>query len=383
LLYFSDPSSLEHDPRESMPGHPESPPRLAAIERRLEEEGWLGWERRAAPAAGAAELELVHTARHVAAIRELSEAGGGAIDVETYDGPNSYRAAAHAAGGAAAMVRALLAGEAKAGFSALRPPGHHAEPEVAMGFCLFNSIAMAAAMVRALLAGEAKAGFSALRPPGHHAEPEVAMGFCLFNSIAVAAATAVEELGAAKVLILDWDVHHGNGTEAMFRDRDDVLLITIQQELIWPGTGLAENVGEGRGEGFTINLPVPEGSGGDVFLSLIDRVVAPVAGEFAPDLILVSAGYDAHVEDPLAGLALTTEDFGQMAVEVRELAARLGAPVGAVLEGGYAPNALADSVAATMRGLGGAGEPGTAPETAVAAEAAGRVARFWPAAGGS
>ncbi len=340
MLYFSDPSSLEHDPRDAMPGHPESPPRLVAVERRLEEEGWLGWERRPAPAASTAELELVHTHRHVAAIRELSEAGGGAIDVETYDGPNSYRAAAHAAGGAAAMAQALLA-------------------------------------------GEAKAGFSAMRPPGHHAEPERAMGFCLFDSVAVAAALAVAGLGASRVLILDWDVHHGNGTEAIFRDRDDVLLITIQQELIWPGTGLAEDVGTGAGEGFTINLPVPEGSGRDVFLSLLDRVVAPVAGEFAPDLILISAGYDSHIEDPLAGLALTAEDFGQMAVEVRELGARLGAPIGAVLEGGYAPSALADSVAATMRGLGGAGEPVTAPETALATAAAARVAPFWPAAAGS
>lgn len=340
MLYFSDPSSLEHDPRDAMPGHPESPPRLVAIERRLEEEGWLGWERRPAPAASTAELELVHTPRHVAAIRELSEAGGGAIDVETYAGPDSYRAAAHAAGGAAAMARALLA-------------------------------------------GEATAGFSALRPPGHHTEPERAMGFCLFNSVAVAAALATGELGAARVLILDWDVHHGNGAEAIFRERDDVLLITIQQELIWPGTGLADDVGEGRGEGFTINLPVPEGSGRNVYLSLIDRVVAPVAGEFAPELILISAGYDAHVEDPLAGLALGAEDFGQMAVEVRELGARLDAPVGAVLEGGYAPNALADSVAATMRALGGAGGSLAAPETAVAAEAAARVARFWPAAGGA
>jgi acetoin utilization deacetylase AcuC-like enzyme len=336
LLYFSDPSSLEHDPRDAMPGHPESPPRLVAIERRLEDEGWLGWERRPAPAASTAELELVHTARHVAAIRELSEAGGGPIDVETYDGPNSYRAAAHAAGGAAAMARALLA-------------------------------------------GEARAGFSALRPPGHHAEPERAMGFCLFDSVAVAAALAIADLGADRVLILDWDVHHGNGTEAIFRERDDVLLITIQQEMIWPGTGLADRVGDGRGEGFTINLPVPEGSGREVFLSLIDRVVAPVASEFAPDLILISAGYDAHVEDPLATLALSAEDFGQMAVEVRALGARLDAPVGAVLEGGYAPGALADSVAATMRGLGGLGEPLTAPETAVAEAAAARVARFWPA----
>jgi acetoin utilization deacetylase AcuC-like enzyme len=338
LLYFSDPSSLEHDPREAMPGHPESPPRLAAIERRLEEEGWLGWERRAAPAADTAELELVHSARHVAAIRELSESGGGAIDVETYDGPHSYRAAAHAAGGAAAMARALLAGEAKAGFSALRPPGHHAEPELAMGFCLFNSVAVAAAAALAA--------------------------------------------SASRVLILDWDVHHGNGTEAIFRERDDVLLITIQQELIWPGTGLADDVGTGRGEGFTVNIPVPQGSGHDVFLSLLDRVVAPVAGEFGPDLILVSAGYDAHVDDPLAGLALTAGDFGQMAVEVRELGARLGAPIGAVLEGGYSPPALADSVAETMRALGGAGEAKTAPETAVADAAAARVARFWPAAAG-
>jgi acetoin utilization deacetylase AcuC-like enzyme len=337
LLFFSDPSSLEHDPRELMPGHPESPPRIVAIERRLEAEDWLGWERRPAPAASAAELELVHTPRHVAAIRELSESGAGAIDVETYDGPASYRAAAHAAGGAAAMARALLA-------------------------------------------GEAKVGFSAARPPGHHAEAETAMGFCLFNSIAVAAATAIDSGAAGQVLILDWDVHHGNGTEAIFHDRDDVLLISIHQEGIWPGTGLAEDIGTGPGQGFTINVPVPEASGHDVFLSLLDRVVAPVAGEFDPDLILVSAGFDAHAEDPLAGLALSTEDFGQMAAEVRELGARLGTPVGAVLEGGYAPNALADSVAATMRGLGGVGDPVAAPESAVAEQAAARVASYWPAA---
>src|ERR1700760_2154145 len=245
-----------------MPGPPESPPRIAAIERRLEAEDWLGWERRPAPAASAAELELVHTPRHVAAIRELSEAGGGAIDSETWDGPSSYRAAAHGAGGAATLARALLA-------------------------------------------GEARTGFSVARPPGHHAEPERAMGFCLFNSIAVAAALAVAELGASRVLILDWDVHHGNGTEAIFRDRDDVLLVTIQQQGIWPGTGASRGVGTGAGEGFTVNLPVPGGSGRDVLLPLIARGVPPLAGEFAPDLVLVSTGFDAHRDDPLAGLALT------------------------------------------------------------------------------
>jgi acetoin utilization deacetylase AcuC-like enzyme len=337
-LYFSDPSSLEHDPLEAMPGHPEQPERLRAIERLLAAEDWLGWERRAAPAASTAELQLAHTARHVTMIREISEAGGGAIDSETWDGPHSYRAAAHAAGGAAALARALLA-------------------------------------------GEARTGFSVARPPGHHAEPELAMGFCLFNSIAVAAALAIT-LSADRVLILDWDVHHGNGTEAIFRDRDDVLLVTIQQEGIWPGTGAARDVGTGSGEGFTVNLPVPAGSGRDVFLSLVDRVVAPLAGEFGPDLILISAGFDAHRDDPLAGLALTSEDFGQMAVAVRELGTRLDAPVGAVLEGGYSPPALADSVVATMHGLGGEGDPVTAPETAVADEAADRVARYWPATAG-
>jgi acetoin utilization deacetylase AcuC-like enzyme len=139
-------------------------------------------------------------------------------------------------------------------------------------------------------------------------------------------------------------------------------------------------VGAGRGEGFTINIPVPAGSGHDVFLSLLERVVAPVAGEFAPDLILISAGFDAHRDDPLAGLALVSEDFGQMATGVRGLGERLGAPVGAVLEGGYEPRALAESVAATMGGLGGEGEPVAAPETAVGDEAAARVSRFWPAA---
>jgi acetoin utilization deacetylase AcuC-like enzyme len=336
LLLFSHPSSLEHDPRDLMPGHPESPPRLVAVERRLEKGDWLGWERRTAPAATREELELAHTPAHVAAIRELSESGGGAIDVETYAGPNSYEAAARAAGGAAALARALLA-------------------------------------------GEAKTGLSALRPPGHHAEPERAMGFCLFDSVAVAAALAVAELGADRVLILDWDVHHGNGTEAIFRARGDVLLISIHQELIWPGSGLAEDVGEADGAGCTINLPVPQGSGREVFLSLFDRVVAPVAAEFGPDLILISAGFDAHRDDPLAGLALEADDFGQMAVEVRELGDRLGAPVGAVLEGGYAPAALAESVEATMRGLAGAGGSLPAPETAVADAAAARVGGYWPA----
>jgi acetoin utilization deacetylase AcuC-like enzyme len=336
VLYLSHPSSFEHDPRVEVPGHPEAPTRMAAIEHKLAELDYLGWERREAPLASDAELELVHTPRHVAAIRDLSGSGGGMIDLDTVAGPASFAAAARAAGGACELARELLAGETTTGFSALRPPGHHAEAEVAMGFCLFNSVAVAAALARA-------------------------------------------ELGAERVLVLDWDVHHGNGTEAIFRDRDDVLLITIQQDGIWPGTGDASLVGEGLGTGFTINLPVPAGAGGDVFLSLFEQVVAPVASEFEPSLMLVSAGYDAHRDDPLGGLAVSTAEFGRMSAFVRDLGARLGAPVGAVLEGGYSPPALADSVAATMWALGGEGEPGPIAETAVASEAATRVAEHWPA----
>src|ERR1700760_2354047 len=181
-----------------MPGPPESPPRIAAIERRLEAEDWLGWERRPSPEASTAELELVHTPRHVAAIRELSEAGGGAIDSETWDGPSSYRAAAHGAGGAATLARALLA-------------------------------------------GEARTGFSVARPPGHHAEPERAMGFCLFNSIAVGAAHAGAAHGLERVAIVDFDVHHGNGTEAMAMMRPGWLYASSHQWPLYPGTG-AERV---------------------------------------------------------------------------------------------------------------------------------------------
>jgi acetoin utilization deacetylase AcuC-like enzyme len=310
MLYFSHPSSLDHDPRPHLPGHPENPERLRAIEAYLSERDWLGWERREAPAAGVAELELVHDPTHVERIRRLCAAGGGAIDVDTAVVPASYEAALHAAGGACEMVRALLGGGA----------------EVA---------------------------FTAVRPPGHHAEPERAMGFCLFDSIAIAAELAIRELGAERVFILDWDVHHGNGTEAAFRERADVLFASIHQGGIFPGTGSHSERGTGPGEGFTLNLPVRPGAGEETWLPLLEEAVLPVAAEFRPDLVLISAGFDAHLADPLAGCTLRTEDFAAMAARTRELAVELGAPVGAVLEGGYEPAALAESIAATMDALAG------------------------------
>ena len=312
MLYFSHPSSLEHDPREQMPAHPDTPDRLVAIERTLAARDWLGWERRQAPAASEGDLELIHSARHVASVRDLCLAGGGAIDADTFVSEASYRAALHAAGGACAVTRALLDGED------------------GVGFCV-------------------------ARPSGHHAEPERAMGFCLFDNVAIAAELAIRELGAERVFVLDWDVHHGNGTAEAFRHRSDVLFVSIHQAGIYPGTGQSTDFGSGAGEGYTINLPVPAGSGEETWLSLMEDIVAPAALSFDPDLVLVSAGFDAHRDDPLADCRLETDSFARMACQVRDMAQHAGAPLGAVLEGGYDPAALAESVAATLAALGGEG----------------------------
>src|SRR6478672_4950100 len=253
-LYFSHPSSLEHDPRVHMPAHPDTPERLLAIESLLAAQDWLGWERREAPPAEQAQLELIHSARLIEQVRKLSLAGGGAIDPDTAIGEPSFRAALHAVGGACEMTRALIAGEAS------------------LGFC-------------------------AMRPSGHHAESDRAMGFCLFNNVAVAAEFAIRELGARRVFILDWDVHHGNGTAEAFRTRSDVLFASIHQSGIYPGSGRLSEVGSGPGEGYTMNLPVPAGSEEALWLSLLEHIVVPAARAFQPELVLVSAGFDAHRED--------------------------------------------------------------------------------------
>jgi acetoin utilization deacetylase AcuC-like enzyme len=295
----------------------------------------LGWERRAAPAATRAELEAVHDAGLIDLIEGLSASGGGEVDGDTYVGEASHGAALHAAGGACAMARALMAGEARAGFALLRPPGHHAEGARAMGFCLFNNVALAA----------------------QH---------------------AIAELGVGRVLILDWDVHHGNGTAEIFRERADVLYVSIHREGFYPGTGPLTDTGTGAGLGYTLNLPVPAGSDGGVWRSLLEHVALPAAEQFAPELLLISAGFDAHRADPLGGCRLQSEDYAQMARQVRDLAERLGAPVGAVLEGGYEPRALAESVLATMRALGGEGEAESiVPDPIHTPHAAEQVGRWW------
>jgi acetoin utilization deacetylase AcuC-like enzyme len=335
-LYFSHPACLEHDPRALSPAHPDTPERLLAIERALAANWPPGWERREARPASDAELELVHSAGHVQAIAALCAAGGGAIDADTFVGESSFRAGAAAAGAACSMTRALLAGDAP------------------LGFC-------------------------AVRPSGHHAEPERAMGFCLFSNVAIAAELAIRELGAARVFILDWDVHHGNGTAEAFRARADVLFASIHQSPLYPGTGPLEDAGSGAGEGATINLPVPPGSEHELWMSLLEHVVLPAAVAFAPDLVLVSAGFDAHRDDPLASCRLEAGSFAEMARHVRDMAGAASIPVGVVLEGGYNHRVLAECVPTTLAAFGGEGEAQrTQPETLITPRAAAQVGRYWP-----
>jgi acetoin utilization deacetylase AcuC-like enzyme len=313
-LFLAHPSFLEHDTGV----HPENASRLPAIEAALDAAGWPGLERVEAPAATIEQLRLVHSDEHIHAIEELCLRGGGMIDADTLVSERSFEAALHAAGGATSAAERLLAGEA--------------------GFA-----------------------FCALRPPGHHAEPARAMGFCLFNNVAIALANALAAAAVERALVVDWDVHHGNGTEAIFAGSNRVLYTSIHQSPLYPGTGAADYAGEGDGVGYTVNLPVAPGSGSDEFLSLVQHVVAPIGRRFEPGLVAISAGYDAHVDDPLADCLVETEAYGDMAATVRDLAAELGAPILVCLEGGYEPFALATSVLATVEALAGDGEPRRAP----------------------
>jgi acetoin utilization deacetylase AcuC-like enzyme len=327
-------SSVRHDTGD----HPEHPTRITAIEHELAARDWLGWEVRESPPADRALLETVHPARYVAGIEEFCLGGGGHLDVDTVVSPESFVAALHAAGGAAGIIDALLE-------------------------------------------GKAPAAASLHRPPGHHAERARAMGFCLFNNVAIAARRAIAAHGLSRVLVLDWDVHHGNGTNDIFHEDPQVLFVSIHEWPLYPGTGAASDVGSGAGEGYTVNLPAPGGSGDELWCSLVEHVVVPLAGDYAPELVLVSAGYDAHADDPLAGCKVSDEGYTAMAGSARRLAESLGAPLGLVLEGGYDLGALARCVARTLEVFGADSAP-AAPDLAVhpgAAEAAARLAGRWPA----
>jgi acetoin utilization deacetylase AcuC-like enzyme len=211
------------------------------------------------------------------------------------------------------------------------------------------------ALVDAVMAGRVDNGFAFVRPPGHHAEPDRAMGFCLFNNVALAAAHLRAAHGLERVLVVDWDVHHGNGTQHAFYDDPHVLFVSSHQYPFYPGTGAAREVGVGEGEGFTLNLPFPAGYGDAQYVRAFVDVVEPVARRFGPQFILVSAGFDAHRRDPLAGMDMTEAGFACLA----RLLLRLSQDVCenrlvAVLEGGYDFEALARSVAAVLGEMSGA-----------------------------
>ena len=307
-LYFHDAVCLSDEPDGGCPWTIERAARLQAVDGHLEALDWVGWEPREAGPALPSELELVHSPSYVARVRELAQAGGGSLDGDAWVTEDSFLRASHAAGAAVAMTRALLA-------------------------------------------GEARCGFAAVRPPGHHAARDRAMGFCLFNNVAIAAELAIRELGLQRVFVLDWDAHHGNGTEELFRERADVLFASIHESGSFPGTGQSHDVGEGPGTGYSINLPVPREANGAAWLSRLDESVLGAAAAFAPQLVLISAGYGAHAADPRTHGRLQTGDFAAMAARVRDFASARGIPVGAVLEGGSEPSVLAACVRETMRAL--------------------------------
>jgi acetoin utilization deacetylase AcuC-like enzyme len=306
-LYLSHPASLTHDTG----AHPECADRIVAIERHLDRRGWLGWERALSPAASDAQLALVHPAEHIRTIAAAAGAAGDArvaLDPDTILSAGSEAAARHAAGGAVALVDALLEG------------GH-------------------------------RVGVSAHRPPGHHAGSDFAMGFCLFNNVAIAARHAIVTHGLDRVAIVDWDVHHGNGTQEVFWSSAQVLFCSIHQMPLYPGSGRREETGSGPGAGLTVNLPVPPGAGDETFLARLEGEVSDRVASFAPQLLLLSAGFDAHAEDPLAGCQVSDEGFGALGAAVGTLADGLGIPLGLCLEGGYDTEALARSLLRVMEAL--------------------------------
>ncbi len=304
ILFATHPRFLDHA---TGAGHPERPARLDAV---LEGAKWAGVadaltmvEPRLATRE---EMERVHPERFLVALERLCEAGGGRIDADTRASEASWDAARLAAGAGLASIEALDAGDGSAAFCAVRPPGHHATPTRAMGFCLINNVAIAAAALAAR--GE-------------------------------------------KVAIVDYDAHHGNGTQDCFYDDPRVLYVSFHEYPLYPGTGALSEMGDGAGRGTTINFPFPAGTTGDSYRTAIDDVLAPAIKEFDATWLLVSAGFDGHRRDPLTGLALSAGDFADITASLIEVV-----PPGrrlVFLEGGYDLQALADSTAATLGALAG------------------------------
>ena len=309
--FLTSPLSLRHD---TGPAHPERAGRLAAIARRLEAGGLLAeLAVEEAPAADREAIALVHDPAYVAAVESSIARGARVLDEgDTRVSADSFRAALAAAGGAIRAADLVLDRVADNAFVAVRPPGHHAERAEALGFCLFNSAAVAAAHLRA-------------------------------------------RRGVERVAILDWDVHHGNGTQHLFEADPTVFYASLHQWPLYPGTGRAEERGVGAGEGATLNCPQDPGAGDREWLGALEGRILPAIEAFRPGFVIVSAGFDAHARDPLAQTNLSTAAFGAMTRAVTDLARRLcGGRVVSLLEGGYDLDALAESVEAHLGALRGA-----------------------------
>ncbi|HEY6712900.1 MAG TPA: histone deacetylase [Rubrobacter sp.] len=287
----------------------ESPKRFAAALAGVEraEQSGVFVERRPCSPAEREALTAVHDQAYLDNLREMSVTGGGYLSLDTAVGVGSWEAASLASGAACSAVESAIAGET---------------------------------------------AFAVARPPGHHAGRDYGMGFCLTNHAAVAAGHALSR-GLERVAILDWDVHHGNGTQDIFYGDARVLCLSAHQSPFYPGTGKTGEVGEEEGLGFTVNVPLPAGSGQDLYAAAFAGVFLPVLREFGPEVILVSAGFDAHIDDLLGGMALGSDAFGRFAALISDLSREVGAsPPAFVLEGGYNLDALTESVAATMQGVG-------------------------------
>ncbi len=295
---------LEHRPP---PGHPESPQRLEAVYAMLDAPELSGTFVEIPPrAAGPEELGWVHSEDYIRWVAAACRQPVDRLSADTYVSAGSYTAACLAAGGVCAAVAAVVS-------------------------------------------GKVRNAFSLVRPPGHHAERSRAMGYCLFNNIAVGARFAQRVLGLRRILVVDWDVHHGNGTQHIFEQDPTVLFFSVHQWPHYPGTGLHTDVGLAAGEGFTVNVPVPEGFGDAEYALIFETLLTPLAAEFAPELILVSAGFDSHQADRMGGMALTPAGFAALARCLKESAEILCAGrLALALEGGYERSALRESVKAVL-----------------------------------
>ena len=280
---------------------------MEAIISHLEQTGLKQQLTHIAPrAASIEELLSVHGEQHIAHVRDVAKGGGGWLDMDTVTSPDSYEAALYAAGGAIEATEAVMN-------------------------------------------GEVGSAFALVRPPGHHATPSRAMGFCLFNNVAIAAEYAMAKYNLESILIIDFDVHHGNGTQEAFYDNPHVLYVSTHEYPFYPGTGDIGETGSGAAKGTTVNIPLRSGCGDSEYLRVFEQVVTPIARRFSPQLIMVSAGYDLHWADELALMQVTTTGLAQMVKIIKQLADELcSGRLVFSLEGGYNLDALATSIRATF-----------------------------------